>query len=159
MSNCCAICGSSQDLKQCVSCKAVFYCSAEHQKADWTKQHKLLCKGVQEANTSGWKKEIIREGDKTTFPHVGSNVQVHYTGTLVNGTKFDSSRDRNEPFEFKLGAQQVIKGWDVGIATMSKGERARLILSPGFAYGSRAMGNDIPANSTLIFDVELISWK
>ncbi|KAM3850432.1 peptidyl-prolyl cis-trans isomerase Fkbp12-like [Diretmus argenteus] len=78
-------------------------------------------------------------------------------GTLSDGKKFDSSRDRGKPFEFKLGKGEVIRGWDEGVAQMSVGQRAKLTCSPDFAYGSSSVANVIPPNSTLIFDVELIS--
>ncbi len=96
-------------------------------------------------------------------PKVGQNVTVHYTGWLyVNGAKgkkFDSSRDRGEPFEFKLGAGEVIRGWDEGVETMKVGGKRTLIIPPELGYGARAMGNAIPANSWLIFDVELLGVK
>lgn len=92
---------------------------------------------------------------KAVQAKAGDRVKVHYTGTLTNGTKFDSSRDRGEPFEFQLGKGQVIKGWDEGIALLKKGERATLIIPANLGYGQSDMGN-IPANSTLIFDVELM---
>jgi peptidylprolyl isomerase len=96
-------------------------------------------------------------------PKVGQNVTVHYTGWLyVNGAKgkkFDSSRDRGEPFEFPLGMGQVIKGWDEGVETMKVGGKRTLIIPPELGYGARAMGNAIPANSWLIFDVELLGVK
>lgn len=88
----------------------------------------------------------------------GKTVSVHYTGTLLNGTKFDSSRDRGKPFEFKLGEGQVIKGWDEGIALMKKGGKAILVVPSELAYGSRDKGN-IPPNSVLVFDVELVDVK
>jgi FKBP-type peptidyl-prolyl cis-trans isomerase len=88
----------------------------------------------------------------------GKKVKVHYTGTLLNGTKFDSSRDRNEPFEFTLGKGQVIKGWDEGIALMNVGGKATLIIPSDIAYGDRDMGT-IPPYSTLVFDVELLDVK
>jgi FKBP-type peptidyl-prolyl cis-trans isomerase len=85
----------------------------------------------------------------------GKKVKVHYTGTLLNGTKFDSSRDRKEPFEFTLGKGQVIQGWDEGIAMMKKGGKAILIIPSSIGYGERDMGQ-IPPYSTLVFDVELV---
>ncbi len=90
-------------------------------------------------------------------PQNGQNVTVHYTGWLTDGTKFDSSRDRNQPFSFKLGAGAVIKGWDEGILTMKVGGKRRLIIPAALAYGPQARPPKIPANSVLIFDVELIS--
>lgn len=79
-------------------------------------------------------------------------------GKLENGTKFDSSKDRGKPFEFVLGGGQVIKGWDEGVAQMTKGEIAFLTCSPDYAYGSRGVPGTIPPNATLIFEVELLGW-
>ena len=105
---------------------------------------------------SGLKYIVIKEG-KGKKAEKGSAVEVHYTGTLVDGKKFDSSLDRGQPIEFTLGEGQVIKGWDEGIALMNVGGKLKLIIPPDLAYGNRAIGELIPANSTLIFDVELIS--
>jgi FKBP-type peptidyl-prolyl cis-trans isomerase FkpA len=111
-----------------------------------TKQGKFKLEYVELAEGKG------REAKKD------NNVEVHYTGWLTNGTKFDSSVDRKKTFEFKLGAGMVIKGWDEGVAGMKEGGKRKLIIPAELAYGSTARG-PIPANSKLIFEVELIKVK
>ena len=103
---------------------------------------------------SGLQYIILKEGSGQS-PESGQNVAVHYSGFLLDGTKFDSSYDRGEPIVFPIGQGRVIPGWDEGISLLKVGGKAKLIIPPSLAYGNRAIG-PIPANSTLIFDVELV---
>eukprot|EP01096_Ripella_sp_DP13-Kostka_P013834 TRINITY_DN607_c0_g1_i1.p1 TRINITY_DN607_c0_g1~~TRINITY_DN607_c0_g1_i1.p1 ORF type:complete len:141 (-),score=59.31 TRINITY_DN607_c0_g1_i1:55-423(-) len=103
-------------------------------------------------------KEILQEGDKVTYPKKGDTLTMHYLGTLrSNGKKFDSSYDRNRPFQFVIGVGQVIQGWDEGVITMSLGEKAKLTISSDWAYGDDSPCADIPPNSDLVFEVQLLA--
>ena len=111
-------------------------------------------------NPSGlqYEDELIGSGPEA---RAGHDVRVHYTGWLfengTKGAKFDSSRDRNDPFEFSLGAGMVIKGWDEGVAGMKVGGKRTLVIPPAMGYGARGAGGVIPPNATLMFDVELLA--
>ena len=100
--------------------------------------------------------KTTKEGDGKTRPKQGQTVTVHYVGTLTNGTKFDSSRDKKRPFKFVLGKGEVIRGWDEGVAQMTVGQIAKLTISSDLAYGAGGVPGVIPPNATLIFEVELL---
>ena len=123
-----------------------------------TTEEKVEWEDVSEAEDGGIMKKIIKEGYGYKRPEKKSEVEVHYVGTLEDGSKFDSSRDRSETFKFTLGTGNVIKGWDQGVKTMKKGEIAQFKIRGDYAYGERGSPPKIPANATLIFDIELISW-
>lgn len=107
---------------------------------------------------SGLEYEDIVEGTGPSPAH-GQTAVVHYVGTLTNGQKFDSSRDRGQPFEFPIGMGRVIKGWDEGVATMKVGGLRKLTIPPDLGYGARGAGGVIPPNATLVFEVELLGIK
>ncbi len=113
----------------------------------------------QEQQTASGLRYVDHGGGGGPAAKAGDRVSVHYTGSLENGRKFDSSRDRNEPFEFGLGRGQVIKGWDEGVAGMKVGGRRTLIIPSDLGYGSRGAGGVIPPDATLIFDVELLGIR
>ncbi len=98
----------------------------------------------------------VGQGDEAK---AGKTVEVHYTGWLENGTKFDSSKDRNQTFKFPLGAGHVIRGWDEGVAGMKVGGKRKLVIPSELGYGARGAGGSIPPNSTLVFEVDLIGVK
>ena len=106
--------------------------------------------------SSGLKYQDIKEGNGDVAT-AGKTVAVHYTGWLTNGTKFDSSKDRGDPFEFPLGGGRVIKGWDEGVQGMKIGGTRKLTIPPALGYGSRGAGGVIPPNATLVFEVELLA--
>ena len=109
-------------------------------------------------NKQGVEIEILKEGTGA-IAKKGDTVSVHYVGVLENGTKFDSSVDRGTPFEFSLGAGQVIPGWDIGVEGMKVGEVRKLTIPSELAYGASGAGNAIPPNATLIFEVQLLGIK
>ncbi|KAL5482953.1 FKBP1 [Sanghuangporus weigelae] len=101
--------------------------------------------------------ETITPGDGKNFPKKGDTVTIHYTGTLEDGTKFDSSVDRQKPFQTEIGVGKVIRGWDEGVPQLSLQQKAILTCTPDYAYGARGFPPIIPPNATLKFEVQLLS--
>lgn len=114
--------------------------------------------GNEITTASGLKYTDLVEGTGAT-PRAGQTVVVHYVGTLANGKQFDSSRDRGQPAEFQIGTGRVIKGWDEGLMTMKVGGKRKLVIPSALGYGPNGRPPDIPGNSTLIFEVELLGIK
>ncbi len=123
-----------------------------------THQPKKMELNKEYTTASGLKYKITQKGTGTKAA-AGSKVTVHYTGTLTDGKKFDSSHDRNQPISFTLGQGQVIKGWDEGIALLQVGDKALFTIPPAIAYGANGAGGVIPPNATLLFEVELLDVK
>jgi peptidylprolyl isomerase len=114
--------------------------------------------GGMQTTSSGLQYEDLTVGNGPS-PQSGQTAVVHYTGWLDNGTKFDSSVDRGQPFEFPVGQGRVIKGWDEGVATMKVGGKRKLVIPPDLGYGARGAGGVIPPNARLTFEVELLGVK
>ena len=128
---------------------------------DIEKDNTIKENNIKEDNQSNKEKmelkiEVLQEGDGETVTKKGDTISVHYTGTLEDGTKFDSSIDRGEPFLFTIGAGQVIQGWEQGTLDMKVGEKRKLTIPAELGYGSSGAGNLIPPNATIIFDIELM---
>ncbi|KAG8371694.1 hypothetical protein BUALT_Bualt13G0114900 [Buddleja alternifolia] len=135
------------------------YDSEDFEDMDLSERSSYMSRKNKEFKNQRLKKKIVKKGDASDAPRNGDVIQVHYTGTLLDGTKFDSSRNSREPFTFTLGQGQVIKGLDEGIKTMNKGENAIFTIPPRLAYGESGSPPAIPPNATLQFDVELLSWS
>ncbi|XP_051917317.1 peptidyl-prolyl cis-trans isomerase FKBP4 [Hippocampus zosterae] len=133
--------------------------TAEEQTAEGHHAIRMEGDDITPKKDGGVLKLVKREGTGTELPMTGDTVFVHYVGTLLDGSTFDSSRGRGEKFSFELGKCQVIKAWDIGVATMKKGELCQLICKPEYAYGSAGSPPKIPPDSTLIFEVELFEFR
>lgn len=136
----------------------VFYFLAQDSQEDKTQEESETKEMVSDDNEEEELQiEVLKQGTGEEVKN-GDNIVVHYTGTLEDGTKFDSSLDRGKPFVFTLGIGQVIKGWDMGILGMKVGEKRKLVIPSEFGYGKTGTpGGPIPPNATLIFEVELLS--
>ena len=104
-------------------------------------------------------KQVIQEGQGPQIPSYGVNAIVHYTGRLMDGTVFDSSVSRGQPFVFPLNQGRVIRGWDICVASMKQGEKCILTCPPEYGYGAQGAGGAIPPNATLQFEIELLGWQ
>ncbi|XP_006633816.1 peptidyl-prolyl cis-trans isomerase FKBP4 [Lepisosteus oculatus] len=133
--------------------------TAEEVNAEGQQTTQMEGEDITPKKDGGVLKSIKKEGTGDENPMIGDKVFVHYVGTLLDGTKFDSSRDRSEKFSFDLGKGQVIKAWDIGVATMKIGEVCQLICKPEYAYGSAGSPPKIPPNSTLVFEIELFGFQ
>ena len=120
--------------------------------------HRRPKEGPETVTTSGLKYVDLIQGEGSS-PQTGQMVSVNYIGTLENGKKFDSSYDHGKPFEFRIGTGSVIKGWDEGLMSMKVGGKRKLIIPPALGYGVRGAPPDIPGNSTLVFEIELLGIK
>jgi len=120
----------------------------------------IIAKNWPEAVTteSGLKYVVTKEGEGDATPNKGDAITAHYTGKLIDGSKFDSSVDRNQPFVTAIGVGQVIEGWDEAFQQMKKGEQRTLIIPPELGYGAGGYPGAIPPNATLIFEVELLDF-
>jgi len=118
----------------------------------------LSCQRDQFVTKSGVQVQVLKKGTGAS-PQPGQIVTVHYTGWLTDSTKFDSSRDRGKPFTYQFGVGQVIQGWDDGVATMQVGGISRFIIPPELGYGRQGVGESIPPNATLVFEVELLGIR
>jgi len=134
---------------------AIYLFSKQNKMTEPTNQNQQNQQASNSYEIQGMKVEVLKEGTGVASK-TGDTVTVNYVGTLENGTKFDSSIDRNEPFPFTLGENRVIQGWELGVLGMKVGEKRKLTIPSTLAYGNQAVGGVIPANATLIFEVELL---
>ncbi len=150
-----AMADMSDSAKAVVTEKAKMTTQAEEKPADSVSAKKEEMTPKEITTESGLKYIVLKEG-AGAVPKKGDMVKAHYTGWLVNGTKFDSSVDRGEPLKFQVGVGQVIKGWDEALLSMKVGEKRKLTIPGNLAYGKKGYPGVIPPDATLIFDVELL---